>query len=99
MTPESVHKALLAELQRVQPICVQQGLNPEQTLELAAGLVLVRLQRTQPADVFRAMALIDQAVAATRHSRNVFDSRAQHLLRQDANRRPASTRNLDRRDH
>ncbi|MGH8903514.1 MAG: hypothetical protein ACRDYA_18045 [Egibacteraceae bacterium] len=84
MTPESVYKALLAELQRVQPICAQHGLNPEQTLELAAGLVLVQLQHTQPADVFRAMDLIDQAVAAIRHSRSIFDSRTQHLFRQDA---------------
>lgn len=84
MTPTSVHESLLAELRRVQPICAAHGLNRDETLQLAAGSVLVRLQRTQPAEEFRAMDLIDQAVAAVRRSWNLYDSRSQHLLHEGA---------------
>lgn len=66
MTPKSVHRALLAEFQRVQPICAAHGLSRDQTLELAAGLLLVQVQRTQPTEMFRAMDLIDHAVASVR---------------------------------
>jgi hypothetical protein len=59
-----VYKALLAELQRVQPICATHGLTRDETLQLAAGCILIRVQRIQPDEVFRAMDLVDLAVAA-----------------------------------
>jgi hypothetical protein len=82
MTPESVHERLLAELEWVQPICAAHGLTPDETLQLAAGLVLVRVEHTQPDEVFRAMELVGQAMTAVRRTRSAYDSRMQHLVRQ-----------------